>query len=88
MQSKKIQIDKAFLNRVLDFYAMELMNKFRFEQLTQATKYRLEDELKNIQLVKQSVEPLNTFWFIDVKVIYGENAIDVDITDPDQIQII
>lgn len=88
MQNKKIQIEKGFLNRVLDFYAMELTNKFRGEQISPALKYRIEDEIRNIQLMKQSMEPLNTFWFIDVKVIYGENNLDVDIANPDQVEII
>jgi hypothetical protein len=85
----KIKIERKFLQRVLDFYTNELMNKFHGKLFTPALKYRIQDELRNIQLMKQSMEPLNSFWFIDVKVIYGDrNNFDVDIAEPDQVEIV
>ena len=91
--NNKIKIERNFLRRVLHFYQSRLWDKFQYEQLTLATKERMNIYLKNLQLEQQQREPINTFWFIDVKVDIrtdenGRPSLEIDIESLDQVEIL
>jgi len=91
--NSKIKIERNFLRRVLDFYQGRLWDKFQYQRLTPATIEGMNIYLKNLQLEQQQREPINTFWFIDVKVDIrtdenGRPILEIDIESLDQVEIL
>jgi hypothetical protein len=89
-QNKMLKVrlrDKRIVNQMLDFYMREIFAELGKRPITPAFIELATRNLTRTQNKMQQLEPLNEWWFLEVKLVVdmAGQRYDVDLAQPDQI---
>jgi hypothetical protein len=92
-QNKMLKVrlrDKRIVNQMLDFYMREIFAELGKRPITPAFIELATRNLTRTQNKMQQLEPLNEWWFLEVKLVVdmAGQRYDVDLAQPDQIDCI
>ena len=80
--------DRRIVNQMLDFYMREIFAELGKRPITPAFVELATRNLTRTQNKMQQLEPLNEWWFLEVKLVVdmAGQRYDVDLAQPDQIE--
>jgi len=76
--------------KLLTFYSTEIHKEFAGSMVTTSLIQLMNQKLDNIVSYHRSIEPLNDYWFIDVRLVYDieRNQLDIELVTPEQLEFV